>query len=467
MTSHTHAARPGRTSHGGTLTTGLMLFALFFGAGNLIFPPVLGASAGDHLPAVLAGFLATGVLLPLLAVIAVCTSGEGILGLARRVGPRFGVVMPLAVYLALGPLYAAPRVATVSYELATRPVLALLGVDPGGWALPVHSLVFYGLTIAVALSPTGLADRIGRWLTPALLVLLAVLCAVTIHGQAVVDRAPVPEYAASPVDTGLTQGYLTMDVLAASVFGIVVISALREQGRSSQGEVARSASLAGLLAAVLLAAVYVGLALIGRRTPGSDPSDGTALLRTASQASLGSTGVVVFAAIVVLACLTTSVGLLSSWAGYASTAWPRTGYRPQLLGATAVSFALALLGLQTILTIVSPLTLLLYPVAITLVAVTLVDAAAPGHLCTTYVWPVVCAGFLGAVSALSDLGLHAPSDLLAATGLWNDQTGWIVPTLVVGAVALVVDVRAGRWSTPASDLSGADGDVARAVAGMD
>lgn len=112
------------------------------------------------------------------------------------------------------------------------------------------------------------------------------------------------------------------------------------------------------------------------------------------------------------------------------------------------------------------MTLLLYPVAITLVAVTLLDAAAPGHLRTAYVWPVVCAGLLGAVSALSDLGWTAPSDLLASTGLWNDETGWIVPTLVVGAVALVVDVRAGRWSTPASDLSGADGDVARAVAGM-
>lgn len=465
MTSH-DAAVDDRATRGGTLTTGLMLFALFFGAGNLIFPPVLGASSGEHLPAVLAGFLATGVLLPLLAVIAVCTSGEGILGLARRVGPRFGVVMPLAVYLALGPLYAVPRVVTVSYELATRPVLGLLGVDPGGWALPVHSLVFLGLTIGIALSPTGLADRIGRWLTPALLVLLAILCVVTIHGRAVVDRAPAPGYAAAPLATGLTQGYLTMDVLAASVFGIVVISALREQGRSTQREVARSASVAGLLAAVLLATVYVGLALIGARTPGGDPSDGTALLRTASQASLGSAGVVVFAAIVVLACLTTSVGLLSSWAGYAATAWPRTGYRPQLLGATAVSFALALLGLRAILAIVSPVTLLLYPIAITLVAVTLLDAVAPGHLRTAYLWPVACAGLLGAVSAASDLGWTAPSDLLAATCVWNDETGWTVPTLIVGAVALAVDVRAGRWRTPASDLSGADDDVARAVAGM-
>ena len=105
------------------LPTGLMLFALFFGAGNLIFPPLLGAASGRSFIPVMVGFLATGVLMPLITVVAVSTSGEGILGLARRGGPRFGTVMPLAVYLAIGPLYAIARVTTVAYELATRPVI--------------------------------------------------------------------------------------------------------------------------------------------------------------------------------------------------------------------------------------------------------------------------------------------------------------------------------------------------------
>ena len=252
---------PGRP--GTTLVTGLMLFALFFGAGNLIFPPVLGASAGDRLPAVMAGFLITGVLLPLVAVIAVSTSGEGILGLARRVGGRFGAVAPAAVYLSIGPLYAIPRVVTVAYELATRPVLELLGAAPDWWTLPVHAAGFLVVSVLIALRPSRLADRVGRWLTPALLVLIAVLCVATIAGDDVVERAASGPYAAAPFSTGLTQGYLTMDVLAATVFGIVVIQTLRSRGIGSTGRVVRATAAAGGIAATLLAAVYIGLAMIG------------------------------------------------------------------------------------------------------------------------------------------------------------------------------------------------------------
>jgi len=224
---------PGRP--GTTVVTGLMLFALFFGAGNLIFPPVLGASAGDRLPAVMAGFLITGVLLPLVAVIAVSTSGEGILGLARRVGGRFGAVAPAAVYLSIGPLYAIPRVVTVAYELATRPVLELLGTAPGRWTLPAHAAGFLVVSVLIALRPSRLADRVGRWLTPALLVLIAVLCVATIAGDDVVERAASGPYAAAPFSTGLTQGYLTMDVLAATVFGIVIIHTAGSAGVGRNG----------------------------------------------------------------------------------------------------------------------------------------------------------------------------------------------------------------------------------------
>ncbi|SYZ34645.1 branched-chain amino acid transport system II carrier protein [Propionibacterium australiense] len=158
-----------------------------------------------------------------------------------------------------------------------------------------------------------------------------------------------------------------------------------------------------------------------------------------------------FAAVVVLACLTTSTGLLSAWSSYASAQWPRAGFGTQLVAGTLVGFCLANLGLDLIVTIVSPVTLLLYPVAITLVAVTLVDALAPGHLRAAYRWGSVCAGLLGLVSALSSLGVTAPSALLARTGLWNDETGWIVPTLACVVAGVVIDVAGGRWSTPARD----------------
>ena len=450
---------------GTTVVTGLMLFALFFGAGNLIFPPVLGASAGDRLPAVMAGFLITGVLLPLVAVIAVSTSGEGILGLARRVGGRFGAVAPAAVYLSIGPLYAIPRVVTVAYELATRPVLELLGAAPDRWTLPAHAAGFLVVSVLIALRPSRLADRVGRWLTPALLALIVVLCVATIAGGGVVERAASGPYAVSPFSTGLTQGYLTMDVLAATVFGIVVIQTLRSRGIGSTGRVVRATAVAGGIAATLLAAVYIGLAMIGARTDGA-ADDGTALLRSAASSALGPAGVVVFAAIVILACLTTSVGLLSAWAGYAYAIVPRTTFSRHLVAGAACSLVLSNLGLAVIIRIVSPLTLLLYPITITLVAATILDVVAPGRLRTAYTWPVAVAGVLGLVSALAEAGWNAPSALLARSGAWNGSTGWIAPTLLALVLGAALDVRAGRWSTPASDMSDAAEDVERAVIGQ-
>jgi len=375
--------------------------------------------------------------------------------------------MPLAVYLSIGPFYAVPRVTTVAYELATLPVLELMGISNSRWALAAHVAAFLGVSILIALRPSRLADSIGRWLTPALLLLLVVLCGATILTAPGVDRPAIDPYASAPMTTGLTQGYLTMDVLSASVFGIVVISSLRERGFTAPGRLVRGTTIAGGIAAVLLGAVYIGLALIGTRSPGdvtSETTEGTELLRAAASLTLGRGGVIVFAGIVVLACLTTAVGLLASWAGYAYTAWPAVSFNRQLTAGTLVSFVLANLGLKAILKITAPLLFLLYPLAICLVVVTLVDALAPGRLRAAYLWPVGVAGVLGLVSALTEAGWTTPSDLLSRTGLWDNSTGWIVPALLALGIGLVLDVRAGRWSTPVEDASGASLEVEHAAA---
>ena len=443
-----------RSAVGTILPTGLMLFALFFGAGNLIFPPLLGAASGRSFIPVMAGFIATGVLMPLITVVAVSTSGEGILGLARRVGPRFGLVMPLAVYLTIGPLYAIARVTTVAYELATRPVLELWGFHDSRLALLSHVTVFMGVAFGIALRPRRLADRVGRWLTPALLALLTLLCGASVLMARGVQREAIEPYASAPLTNGLTQGYLTMDVLAASVFGIVVITSLRERGLTSPKRLVRGTILSGGIAATLLGLVYIGLAVLGTRTSGeitTSTKDGTELLRNAASSTLGTFGVIIFAAIVILACLTTAVGLLASWAGYAYTAWPAVSFNRQLAACAIVSFILANLGLSVILKIAGPLLNLLYPFAIALVAVTLVDALAPGRLKAAYRWCVITAGVFGSVSAITAAGWDGPSRLLTRTGLWNDSTGWILPALIALGIGIAFDVRSGAWVTPAPE----------------
>ena len=194
--------------------------------------------------------------------------------------------------------------------------------------------------------------------------------------------------------------------------------------------------------------------------------DGTALLRSAASSALGPAGVIVFAAIVILACLTTSVGLLSAWAGYAYATLPRTTFSRHLIAGAGCALILSNLGLAVIIKIVAPLTLLLYPITITLVAATILDVVAPGRLRTAYTWPVAVSGVLGLVSALAEAGWDAPSALLARSGAWNGSTGWIAPTLLALVLGAALDVRAGRWSTPASDMSDAAEDVERAVIGQ-
>ncbi len=425
------------------ITTGLMLFALFFGAGNLIFPPVIGAQSGPSLLAAVTGFLLTGVLLPAAGVVAVASSGQGITGLAHRLGVGFGIGFPTAVYLAIGPCYAIPRVATVSYELATRPLLAAAGVVDPRWGLVVHSLVFFAVSVALAFNPSRIADRVGRWLTPALLALILLLCALVFIGQQPVHRDASDAFAAHAFAAGITRGYFTMDALASIVFGIVVIDALRGQVASGSRPLLRAAMAAGLLAAALLGLVYAGLAVVGTRVPG-DPADGAGLLLTAARRSLGGAGLTVFAAIVLLACLTTAIGLLNACASYAVSLVPRPSWQGWLLVGAGISLLLANLGLEMILFIVGPLTMLLYPMAIALIVVTLLNVMVPGHLRATYFGAVGVAGLLGAVAAAAELGFATLSSWLAWLPSWDSGMGWLLPAMLGLVIGLAIDAISGR-----------------------
>ncbi|MDO5033881.1 MAG: branched-chain amino acid transport system II carrier protein [Actinomycetaceae bacterium] len=431
------------------LVTGLALFAMFFGAGNLIFPVMIGVNAGESLTPAILGFLGTGVLLPVLGIVAAATSQEGVTGIASRIGKYPGLIFTVIIFLSTGMLYAIPRVATVSYEMAAVP---LIGADrANGTTLLLYTAAFFVVVFFFALNPKGFLDRIGTWLTPALLILLLILIVGAVIKFPAVPSAPTQEYAGSPFATGLLQGYFTMDAIAALVFGIVIISALQHSDHfQTKNKVFVGTATAGLIAGALLAVMYIGLAIIGTRMVPFEPSNGAEALAIASVELFGPDKQAIFGLIVFLACLTTAVGLVGASSQYFMTLFPRVTRLQMVVIHTLVSFALANLGLEAILGIVAPVNQLIYPIVICIVFIAIIDIFVPGELYWTYRITTWIAAFIAVFEALRSIGesFNWLSPYLDALPLGSVQMAWTAPALVGFVIGLVLDTILGDqiWS---------------------
>ena len=408
------------------LPVSLMLFSMFFGAGNLIFPPLLGAQAGINFTPAVIGFLLGGVLLPVLTVIAIAVSGKDVRSVASRGGNVFAIAFSVAVYLSIGAFFGIPRTGAVSFSTAIAPVT---GNDSLAASF-VFNLVFFGVAFALALRPSGLTDRLGKILTPALLLLLALLILLVVLSLDNVNEPPVEKYATSPLTVGLMEGYLTMDSIAALAFGIVVISALGGKSVTDNPIILRSTAMAALIAGAILAIVYFGLALMGKRiTGGRDFEDGAQLLAAVSKDTLGGTGQLVFGGIVLLACLTTAVGLLAASSEFFHSLLPGISYRNWLIIFTLVSLTIASLGLDAVFTVAVPIIVFLYPIAITVVALTLIDATAIKQFSLRY-------GFSLPVWLVTGYALLS----LVIPVLKANQFGWLYPLAAGFVIGLGVDL---------------------------
>ncbi|ALC06472.1 Branched-chain amino acid transport system carrier protein [Corynebacterium deserti GIMN1.010] len=403
------------------LITSLMLFSMFFGAGNLIFPPMLGLSAGtNYLPAIV-GFLATGVLLPVLAVIAVVVSGESVRDMASRGGKIFGLVFPILAYLSIGAFYALPRTGAVSYSAA-------VGVDNAAYS-GIFNFVFFAVALALSWNPNGVADKLGKWLTPALLILIVVLVGlsyVTLDGT---PGAPTGAYAQQAAGAGLLEGYMTMDAIAALAFGIVVISAFKYQ---KVRKVRTATVMAATIAGVLLALVYLGLGSIGQRVIG-EFADGTAILNHAAHTTMGEAGRIIFVAILILACMTTAVGLISATSEFFNSLLPGISYHVWAVLFALMSFGVATMGLDTVLALAAPVIGFIYPSAITLVALTLIEP-----LLFRFKWTYLLGIWMAVVWALF-MGVPSLVPYVAWAPLHSMSLGWVIPVVIAATIGLVMD----------------------------
>lgn len=356
-------------------TIASMLFGLFFGAGNLIFPVYMGQMAGRNVWQAILGFLITGVGLPLLGVMALGISRcSGLNELSSRVSRRYGVFLTCALYLTIGPFFAIPRCATVSFAVGVQP---LVGQEQSA-AIPLalFSLAFFGAALWFSLRPSSILLWVGKVLNPLFLVCLGVLVAASLLNPigSVSAVQPEPTYASGAFFNGFLEGYNTMDALAGLAFGIIVVNVIRGLGVQKPEAVAASTVKAGIFSSLIMAAIYVAITIVGAQSRGAYPVSGNGgeALAVISRHYFGTAGGLILAGTVTFACLKTAVGLITSCGETFEAMFPgRFSYKVWAVGFCAVSFLIANLGLNAIIAYSLPVLMFLYPLAITLILLAL------------------------------------------------------------------------------------------------
>ena len=435
---------------GELVTISSMLFGLFFGAGNLIFPAYFGQMAGNHIYSALVGFLITAVGMPLLAVISLgITGSNGLLDLSRKVGKRFGYIFTIALYLAIGPFFAAPRCLTVPFEIGIRPLLPE-GANPKLMLLMFTAFMFV-LILWFSLRPGNILVWIGKFLNPVFIVVLGILLLIALtqpEGSITAFEAQ-DAYAASPVLKGILDGYNTMDTLAGLAFGIIVVDVVRAQGITDAADIAKNTIMAGIFSCGFMGLIYFLVAMAGAESRAyAELSDnGGAVLADISAHFLPGFGSVLLAVIVFFACLKTAVGLMTSCATTFSEMFPgKLSYGKWAVLFSTVTFIISNVGLASIIKISVPALMMLYPIAITLTLLSVF-----GGLFKHDHTIIVSVMTMSVISAFFDFIKALPETWTAAIGadgiialcdrylpFFTYGFGWVVPTIAGLMIGLVI-----------------------------
>ena len=428
-----------------------MLFGLFFGAGNLIFPVYMGQMAGRNIWQAAVGFLITGVGMPLMGVAALGRSrSSGLYEMGLKVSHGFSLVFTCLLYLTIGPFFAIPRCATTSFTVGLEQVL------PQGnekLYLLLFSLAFFAAVLFFALRPGKILVWVGKVLNPCFLLFLAVLIvSAMLHPTAsIADVAPEGKYAAQPFFTGFLEGYNTMDALASLAFGIIVVQVIRDLGVQEPGAIAGSTVRAGVMSCLLMALIYVAVAIVGAQSRGALPAaaNGGVAFAQIARYYLGNTGLIVLAATVTLACLKTAVGLITGCAETFSALFKKgPSYKAWAITFSAASLVFANLGLDAIIKYSVPVLMLLHPIAIMLIVLTLCGKLFKNDP-VVFRWTIT----FTAIAAIYDMFAALPKGLWSALHgeeikavaekllpLAGQGLGWLCPAALGLVIGLAIHV---------------------------
>lgn len=403
------------------LIVGFALFAMFFGAGNLIFPPFLGKSVGSEYIFAIIGFCLTGVGLPLLAIIA-CIKGDGTFEtMASKISPKFALIFATLLFVAIGPMLAIPRTAATTYELTIHPFFP--EVPSIAWMV-----VYFAINLFFIFRKSSVIDLIGKFLTPALLIILAI---IIFKGIISPIDAIESTGATSVLSSSFLEGYQTMDALAALLFAAIVSGNIIAKGYKQKDLVPMTIK-AGVVAAIGLAFVYGGLTFIGAQTATAAPADATktTLLLFISKNILGNVGPAIIGIAMGLACLTTSIGLISAGASFfTEISKGKLPYKVNALIISVISIGIGSLGVDHIVKISGPILNILYPVAITLIVTTLLDKFLTNiNAVRLGVYTSLVFGVIGIIP-----GVNLNFIPLGAQGF-----PWLIPTIVAILLGYVI-----------------------------
>ncbi|MBR3785477.1 MAG: branched-chain amino acid transport system II carrier protein [Firmicutes bacterium] len=424
-------------SIGRIISVSLMLFAMFFGAGNMIFPPMLGHLGGENFLQATLGFVVTDAGLSVLGIAAIIFVGTKIDDLGKLIGPKFAIFLSMLIYLLIGPFFAMPRTGTVSYEMAIVP---FLGDSASLLTSVIFTAVFFGLTYVLCLNPSKLVDIVGKILTPVLLLSIAVIFVVSIVNPVGTIGAAQGDYASIPFFKGMVEGYLALDGFASLAFAIVVINAIKNLDVEEPKDIAKYTLVSGIFAGIALGVVYLALSFVGAQTSGTMAfENGGQLLADVTYRLLGNGGRMVLGVAVLLACLTTSIGLATSFADYVHETFPKYSYKAVLTAVCLFSFAVSNVGLTLMITFTLPALVMVYPPVITLVLMAFMHKKIGSHP-APYGLAFLFAFIIGIFDGLKTAGisLGAFAGIMEMVPFFNLGLGWIVPAIVGALIGLVI-----------------------------
>ena len=411
------------------LTIGFMMFSIFFGAGNLI------------LPLAMLGFLTTGVGLPLLGITAIALQGGRYIELINsRTYPWFATALLVVLYLCIGPVFAVPRTGAVSFEIGIRPFLQEDSLTVGQ---AVYTALFFGASYYLSLNPNKLIDRVGKLLTPVLLIVLAVLFIKAFATPLGTILPATGNYIDAPFTQGFQDGYQTMDLLASVAIGTLVVNAVRMRGVTDNRAIGRICLIAGLITVTLMACVYGSLAYLGATSAAvlGHSANGGQLLANAVSIFFSTAGNGLLAAIIILACLTTSCGMLSGGAWFFNQLLKKkVSYERLLLLFTLFSFAVSNVGLTQIIALAVPFLVTIYPLVIVFVILSLFDRVI-GWRKSIYHWALNLTLVFALIDGLNAAGIHfhpLTQLLTAYLPFYKLTMGWVVPAICGTTIGFVL-----------------------------